>query len=189
MLLIAFAGCGSASNSGNISLAAASAPRPVAMRGEGRFFDGHLVATVSISRGFERTTRNADGRLKDQFEEIELPDETDKDYAESVYKIQQLLIRGSPMPPVTLRLNLSNQSKEADEVAILEVNSDLGNFAVQPDRLTVAAGQAAEPNPMNSQLGLIGDNFPVKVALRIGDKTESQVITVRSLFTPEGTRK
>ncbi len=189
MLLIAFAGCGSPANPGNISLAAAAVPQPVAMKGEGRFFDGHLVATVSISRGFERVQRNADGRLKDQFEEIDLPDETDKDYAESVYKIQQLMIRGSPMPPVTLRLNLSNQSKEAVEIAILEVNSDLGNFAVQPDHLTVAAGQAAEPSPMNSQLGLIGDNFPVKVALRIGDKTENQVINVKSLFTPQGTRK
>jgi hypothetical protein len=42
---------------------------------------------------------------------------------------------------------------------------------------------------MNSQLGLIGDNLPVKVALRIGDKTESQIIIVKSLFNPDGTRK
>ena len=125
----------------------------------------------------------------DPYEQIELPDETDKDYAESVGKILKLQIRGSPMPPITLRLKLANQTKQTLEVEIPEVNSDLGNFAVQPDHLTLAPGQAAEPNPMNSQLGMIGDDFPVKVGLRLGDKTESQVVMVRSLFTPEGARK
>ena len=93
---------------------------------------------------------------------------------------------------------LAQSGASADAVAsrlrsagatVTEVNSDLGNFAVQPEKLTIPAGKSAEPYPMNSQLGLVGDNFPVKVSLRIGDKTESQIITVQSLFNPDGTRK
>lgn len=191
-LLLASAGCSGPSRSGGSSLSAAAAPRPVAMQGESRFFDGQIVATLSISRGFERGGGPAGGRggrAKDDYEEVDLPDTTDKDYAESIAKIMALQIRGSPMPPVTLRLNLANQTKQTLVVGIVELNSDLGNFAVQPDQLTLAPGQAAEPDSMNSELGIAGDNFPVKVALRIGDKTESEIITVKSLFTPEGKRK
>jgi hypothetical protein len=195
------AGCGSGPRGPGPSLAAASAPRPVAMQGEAKFFDGQLVATISISRGFERGGgRGGEGggggggrgrgrRNNDQYEEIDLPDPDDKDYAESISKIMQLQIRGSPLPPVTLRLALSNPTPQPIDVDISEVNSDLGNFAVQPEKLTIPAGKSAEPYPMNSQLGLVGDNFPVKVSLRIGDKTESQIITVQSLFNPDGTRK
>jgi hypothetical protein len=186
------AGCGSGPRSAP-SLAAASAPRPVAMQGEAKYFDGQIVATVSVSRGFERGGGRGRGGGRrgnyDQLEETDLPDPDEKDYAESISKIMQLQIRGSPMPPVTLRLALSNSTPQPIEVDISEVNSDLGNFAVQPEKLTVPAGKSAEPYPMNSQLGLIGDNLPVKVVLRVGDKTESQVITVRSLFNPDGTRK
>lgn len=190
LLLLAAAGCSGPSRYGDQSLAAASVPRPVAMKGDGRFFDGQVVATVFISRGFERGGPGAGrGRVKDQLDQIELPEETDKDYAESVSKILRLQIRGSPLPPITLRLSLANLTMQPLEVAILELNSDLGNFAVQPDRLTLAPGQALEPEPMNSQLGMIGDDFPVKISLRTGGKTESQVITIKSLFTPDGKRK
>ncbi len=48
LLIMAAAGCDSPARP-SPSLAAASAPRPVAMKGEGRFFDGQVVATVSIS--------------------------------------------------------------------------------------------------------------------------------------------
>ena len=189
-------GCSSGPRGAAPSLAAASAPRPVAMQGEAKYFDGQLVATVSVSRGFERGGPRGGGgsgraarRNYDQYEEVDLPDPDEKDYAESISKIMQLQIRGSPLPPVTLRLALSNPTPQPIEVDISEVNSDLGNFAVQPEKLTIPAGKSAEPYPMNSQLGLIGDNFPVKVSLRIGDKTESQIITVKSLFNPDGTRK
>ncbi|HWA09041.1 MAG TPA: hypothetical protein VG838_06190 [Opitutaceae bacterium] len=189
-LLLGAAGCGSGPRP-NLSLSAADAPRPVAMQGESPFFDGQIVATIFISRGFERNgpAGMKGGHAKDDFEQVDLPDTTDKDYAESINKLLALQIRGSPLPPVTLRLSLANQTKQPLDVAILEVNSDLGNFAVQPDHLTLEPGKPAEPYPMNSQLGLIGDNLPVKVGLKIGDKTESQTLVIKSLFTPEGVRK
>jgi hypothetical protein len=192
LLGLLVAGCGSGPRTAAPSLAAASAPRPVAMQGEAKYFDGQVLATVSISRGFERgggRVGRGGHRNYDQLDEIDLPDPDEKDYAESISKIMQLQIRGSPLPPVTLRLALSNSTPQPIDVDISEVNSDLGNFAVQPEKLTVPAGKSAEPYPMNSQLGLIGDNFPVKVSLRVGDKTESQIISVKSLFNPDGTRK
>lgn len=214
------AGCGSGPRSGFFR-DPNNAPKPLALRGEAKYFDGQLAATVSISRGFERgeepgadDASKGDGSKPEgappgggrggghggrggggrgggsaDYSQIDLPDPDDKDYAESISKIMRLQIRGSPMPPITLRVVLANTTQQPIEVDISEVNSDLGNFAVQPEKLTIPAGKSAEPYPMNSQIGLIGDNFPVKVSLRVGDKTESQTITVKSLFNPDGTRK
>lgn len=217
------AGCGSGPRSGYFR-DPNNAPKPLALRGEAKYFDGQLAATVSISRGFEMDEEpdSSDGAKADgskpaggssrgggggrgrggrggggggyggggaDYSQIDLPDPDDKDYAESISKIMRLQIRGSPMPPITLRVVLANTSQQPIEVDISEVNSDLGNFAVQPEKLTIPAGKSAEPYPMNSQIGLIGDNFPVKVSLRVGEKTESQTITVKSLFNPDGTRR
>ena len=46
------------------------------------------------------------------------------------------------------------------------MNSDLGNFAVRPSKISVSPGQTAEPDPMISQLGVTSDEFPVTVRLR-----------------------
>jgi len=158
------------------------------MQGQGRFFDGQVVATLSVSRGFLGMS-GAHGKKGQQYDVIELPDPDDKDYIDSMIKIQALLIRGNPLPPVTLRLNLANQAKQPLEVEIRELNSDLGNFAVQPDKLTIAPGQSAEPYQMNSELGVFNDDIPVKLVLRCAGKTETQVVSVQSLFTPDGKRK
>jgi hypothetical protein len=156
------------------------------MKGEGRFFDGQVTATLAISRGFERPMGR---RGQDESETIELPEPSEADYAENIAKIMALQVRRSPMPPITMRLVLANHTQQALDVEILEVNSDLGNFAVQPDRLTLPPEKSAEPDAMNSQLGVPGDEIPVKVGLRYAGKTESQIITVKSLFTPEGKKE
>jgi len=89
---------------------------------------------------------------------------------------------GSPLPPVTTRLKLQNRGTETLEIEILEVNSDLGNFAVRPAKIRVAPGQTAEPDPMISQLGVTSNEIPVKVTLRkVGDTAQSQILTVISL--------
>ena len=89
---------------------------------------------------------------------------------------------GSPLPQVTTRLKLQNRGTETLEIEILEVNSDLGNFAVRPAKIRVAPGQTAEPDPMISQLGVTSDEIPVKVTLRkVDDTAQSQILTVISL--------
>jgi hypothetical protein len=192
LLAVALAGCSGPSRTPPPTLASLSAPRPIAMKGEGRFFDGQVIATLIVSRGFERGMGGRGDRAlldKDETAQIYLPEPEDKDYAEAMGKIMALQVRGSPVPPVTLRLSLANQTKQPLEVEIVELNSDLGNFAVQPDHLMIGPEKSAEPDAMNSQLGATSAEIPVKLALRYGGKTESQVVLVKSLFTTGGKRE
>jgi hypothetical protein len=91
---------------------------------------------------------------------------------------------GSPLPPVTLHLQLRNLHSQPVSFEIQTFNSDLGNFAVEPDNVTLAPHQLAEPTPMISQLGVTSDLIPVTITLKLGGKTETKTILVRSLLDP-----
>jgi hypothetical protein len=195
-LAVAIAGCNSGRPTRSERYAAETkAPeRPVAMKGEANFFDGQVGATITVSRGFGRNVGERGGRhgpygeepsLTDVFS-TELNDPDNKDYAETYEKMRALQLRGSPLPPVTLRLKLNNRGADATEIEILDLNSELGNFAVRPAKLAVPAGQSGDVEPMNSQLGVTSDEIPVKVRLRRGGKVETQTVLVKSLFTGEG---
>ena len=95
---------------------------------------------------------------------------------------------GSPMPPVTLRVLLENRGTEPMDVEVTEVNSDLGNFAVRPQKLTLAPGEKGTLEPMVSQLGVTSQEIPLKLAVRVAGKKESQVVTVKNAIT-ESMRK
>jgi hypothetical protein len=88
---------------------------------------------------------------------------------------------GSPLPPVTLHLILHNTSKETFSVTIIDFDSDLGNFAVHPDVLSLAPDQSAEPDSMVSQLGVGSDLIPVKVTLMKGGVRETKLVQVKAL--------
>lgn len=186
--------------------AAGQGERPVAMAGASSFFDGKIAATVTISRGFSRDlSGKADlpgadkGRRRREDDENASNTGISENYAvatgseseseqREMYEDMVRLARarraaGSPMPPVTIRLKLENRSGEALEVDLLEVNSDLGNFAVRPTKLSLAAAQTGETEPMVSQLGVTADEIPMKIGLRIAGKKELQVIPVKSIFT------
>jgi hypothetical protein len=202
------AGCKSAPPPDPMAEAAETGERPVAMKGEGNFFDGKIAATITISRGYSRgagayggMARKGGGggggghRQRDASESglnesynmggYEEASETEQRemYEELVRLDRARRAAGSPMPPVTIRLKLANHGAESADVEVLELNSDLGNFAVRPTKLTLANGQPAEADPMVSQLGVTSDEIPVKVALRVGGKKETQVITVKNIFT------
>ena len=49
---------------------------------------------------------------------------------------------GSPLPPVTLHLILTNTGAEAVTVEMIDFISDLGNFALDPDKLRSPAGRS-----------------------------------------------
>lgn len=195
VVALAGAACGSApSKSQRFQEATKTAERPVAMKGESSFFDGEISATVTVSRGFGRNYDERGGRHGPYGEapsvtqvfinELNDPDITD--YEATYQKMRALQLRGSPLPPVLLKLHLSNTTKEPVEVDILELNSDLGNFAVKPNKLTIPAEQVGTPEAMTSQLGVTSDEIPVKVRLRRAGKIETQTILVKSLFTSEG---
>jgi len=196
---LATAGCGTA-NHRTAYDASATVERPVAMKGSESFFDGQVEATMTVSRGFGRNMGGGGtgrrGHRDDEAPDLsevfssELSDTSEDKNYEAVYeKMKALQVRGSPLPPVVLRLFLQSHAKEAMQIEILEVNSDLGNFAVRPEKLSVAAEKMGEPDPMNSLMGVTSDEIPVKVVLRIAGKTDTKQILVKSLFTPDGKKK
>jgi hypothetical protein len=201
------AGCSTTDAPDPMAEAAGSGERPVAMTGGSSYFDGKISATVTISRGFSRDLsgkadlpsedhRNRKRRREEEnasntgisqsystgYSDASEADQREM-YEDMVRLAKARRAAGSPMPPVTIRLKIENRSGEPLEVDLLEVNSDLGNFAVRPTKLTLAPAQTGETDPMVSQLGVTSDEIPMKVALRIAGKKELQVIPVKSLFT------
>ena len=93
--------------------------------------------------------------------------------------------------PIVLRLRLTNHGAAPAAIAVIDFDSSLGDFAVQPESITVNPGDAVEAEPMVSRLGVTTTEIPVTVKLRTGDRTEQQVITLHVVPTaapaPPGT--
>jgi hypothetical protein len=195
-------GCSSTLPPDPMAEAAGAGERPIAMKGDANYFDTKIVATVTISRGFDRgVDRGKQGPIRARgrdrkdattiglsdnypsFSGMENEAEQREMYEDMVRRARAQRAAGSPMPPVTIRLKLENRGAEPVEVDLLEVNSDLGNFAVRPTKLTLAPGQTGESDPMVSQLGVTSDEIPMKVSLRTAGKKETVLIPVKSLFT------
>jgi hypothetical protein len=178
-LAVGETGCGSRPKADAFDEAVAGGERPVAMKGDALFFDGRIAATVTISRGVghgEHMSKKG-GAFGGE-------ERMDSDEINAYVRARGAL--GSPLPPVTLRLKLENKGAATVQVDILESNSDLGNFAVRPEVLSLAPGQSGEPDPMLSQLGVTSDDIPVKVTLKVNGKTESHAIAVKSVVMPPG---
>ena len=82
-------------------------------------------------------------------------------------------------PAVQLHLSLTNDGADPLEIEVLEFSSLLGNFAVQPAKVSLAPGQTARFEPMTSRLGIPQGDLPIKVRLRHGDKTDEQTLILK----------
>ena len=89
-------------------------------------------------------------------------------------------VQAASMPPVALRLRLTNTSKETVEVTFVLCKSELGDFAVRPEKLALAPGQTAEPDPMTSRLGLTSAELILKVGLRMAGKVEQKDLVLKA---------
>jgi len=134
---------------------------PIAMAGTEPFFGGRVSVKVTVSRGIGKGLKGR-GAGEDR-----------RAYAEN----DSRTFVGSPLPPVTLHLILTNTGPGPVKVELIDFISDLGNFAVDPDTLTLAPGQTAEPTPMVSELGVTADSIPFKVTLKAEGKKESKTVT------------
>ncbi|MEO6874646.1 MAG: hypothetical protein ABI222_07470 [Opitutaceae bacterium] len=94
----------------------------------------------------------------------------------------------SIMPAALLRLRLENTSTAAVVVQIRDLNSELGDFAVRPDTLSLAPGQSVEPDGMESLLGVDSFELPVTLTLRVGEKTETKVLILKPVPLPPAPR-
>jgi hypothetical protein len=92
-------------------------------------------------------------------------------------------MRPASLPVVELIVRLTNVSKDAVDVQIRDVKSDLGNFAVRPEHLLLAPEQSSELDPMFSQLADVSYEIPVTVTLRLDGKIESHDIALHTVET------
>ncbi|HMD60117.1 MAG TPA: hypothetical protein VKG78_01725 [Opitutaceae bacterium] len=175
------AGCSSTTND-ELTKGVVSGERPVAMAGSDTFFGGKVTAKVTVSRGVGRGLRpgKEGGSRGGSGEKAAYAAYANSD-------VKQTL--GSPLPPVTLHLVLTNTGPDEIAVKMLDFDSDLGNFVVDPDTVTIPPGRAAEPTPMVSQLGVSSDEIAFKVRLRLGKASETRTITVRSILDESGNPK
>jgi hypothetical protein len=223
-------GCQERRPTDELAKAVTMGERPVAMKGTASFFNGKVVATVTISRGIGRGRKAAAAKEADEATKIkksnsgenaflgggdgtgggsspeqvdqhrgilgslrgggdknEMADISSMDNDEAMAYLRAKAAVGSPMPPVTIRLSIENTSTEAISVNIMDFNSDLGNFAVHPDVLKLAAGQKISPDPMISQLGVTSDEIPVQIRLKIGTKSDTQTVLVKNLLATSNT--
>ncbi len=178
LALLTFSGC--AHQKEYVPETDPKAPPPPTMQGYAEFFDGKLLVEAGLGRGFRmrpgrmRDMENRRGRDDgDPFADVYYLD----DEVESQYFIPRM--SNSTLPPVALRLRVTNQMKESVEVEFLECNSLLGNFAVRPEKVTIAAGETGAPDPMTSLLGLSDGEFQLKVGLKVGGASETKILIMR----------
>jgi hypothetical protein len=95
--------------------------------------------------------------------------------------------RESQMPPALLRMQLENTGGATMVVEIKDMNSDLGNFAIRPDTVTLKPGEAVEVEPMQSLLGVDSYAIPVTITLRAAGQTQTRILTLRPVLPPAGT--
>lgn len=93
-------------------------------------------------------------------------------------------IHPSNLPSLRLHLRLTNLGSTPVEVEVTDFNSDLGNFAVQPEKIPLPPHAPVEAEPMISRLGVASDAIPLTVSLRAGDQTEKQVLVLRPVKPP-----
>ncbi len=86
-------------------------------------------------------------------------------------------IRPVNAPPVQFHLRLTHHGNEPLDVEVTDFNSALGNFVVQPRKLTLPPGGTVEADPMTSRLGVSAAEIPLTLTIRAGGKTEKQVVS------------
>jgi hypothetical protein len=165
---VLLAGPGCRTTDDEMTNAVVAGVRPVAMEGNEAYFGGKLSVKVTISRGIGSGLKRGKKDERDAFAHSDT-----KQFA------------GNPVPPVTLHLFVTNTTGSAVTVNLVDFDSDLGNFAIDPETLTIDPGQVGEPTPMVSNLGVTSDVIPFTVTLKLGSAKESKTVTTRSVLTPE----
>ena len=83
--------------------------------------------------------------------------------------------------PVMIHLRFTNQGTAPVTVIIDDFVSPLGNFAVRPEQLSLAPGQALETEPMTSQLAGALAETDATLVLRIGAKGEKKTFHLHAV--------
>lgn len=87
-------------------------------------------------------------------------------------------------PRLALTFMFANTGTQPMMVSVTEVNSTLGNFAPRPERLLLKPGQQGSLDPMLSTLIDNFDHLDVTLAVKIGERRETQVLRLRRTEEP-----
>jgi hypothetical protein len=85
---------------------------------------------------------------------------------------------GAP-PRIELRGKFTNHTSAAIVIAVTDVTSALGNFAIRPEKLTLAAGESAEIDPLPALYPDPIDELTVDVRIRYAGKAESHSLRLK----------
>jgi hypothetical protein len=88
-------------------------------------------------------------------------------------------------PPVMIHLRLTNLGTDRIDVYVPDFLSPLGNFVVEPAKLTLEPGQSQEVEPMTSRLAGNIEETTVTLTLHIPGHTEKKVVTLRATAPAE----
>jgi hypothetical protein len=92
---------------------------------------------------------------------------------------------GGGGPPMLIHLRFTNRGAAPVTVIIDDFSSPLGNFAVRPDRLTLAPGQTLETDPMASQLVGGRTEAVATLMLRVDGKAEKKSFPLKAVTVRE----
>jgi hypothetical protein len=148
-------------------------PLPL-MGAKGAFFNGSLLAEIGLSQ-----SRGKGGFHAAPIYGMPSPDDQDAQITPELVDEIRSRRAESPLPPIVMWLQLTSTASDTLTVEIVDFNSDLGNFAVQPEQVALTPGKSVEAEPMISRLGVTSLDIPVRVTLRINGKTETHVLTLR----------
>jgi hypothetical protein len=77
---------------------------------------------------------------------------------------------------IALHVTLTNTGKETLNFAVTDVISELGNFAIRPERMSLAPGQAGAIDPLGSVFPATLNELIVEVRVRRAGQTETQTV-------------
>lgn len=201
LLLVAVTGCSSDSGPGRPAGRSAHLKPVVPLAGQDSFFAGKLLAQLTVGDGFGPAGQpegnhesggrrgggghgggisfgggaggmHGGGRRERDPESLA---------GENPGPDNPRPMMGSMAPPVMIHLRFTNQGPVRIELRIDDFSSPLGNFAVQPEKLTLDPGQSLETEPMSSRLGESLAETDATLALRLGDQVERKVIVLRAV--------
>jgi hypothetical protein len=150
-------------------------PLPL-MMAKSTFFNGSLLAEIMLNQ-----SRGKGGFHPAPIHGLPSADDDSNDVTITPEMVEEIQLRRgeSPIPPINLWLQLTSTASHPLKVEIVDFNSDLGNFAVQPEQMVLTPGQSVEAEPMISRLGVTSLKIPVTVTLRLDGKTETHVLTLQ----------
>lgn len=93
-------------------------------------------------------------------------------------------IHASNQPGIQLRLRLTNHGAEPLVVEVLDFDSELGDFVVEPTKIELPPGKPVEADPMVSRLGMSTDEIPLTIKLKIDERLDGGVLMLRAIKEP-----